>query len=83
MPGFNGLLFDPGNIDSIADAMIQIGDGSHDPQAMGRNSREIVARWSLERFAEGLNGAVEAALRRPAPSAGLIDRLVLWALQHR
>jgi glycosyltransferase involved in cell wall biosynthesis len=83
VPGFNGLLFDPGNVDSIADAMIQIGDGSHDPQAMGRNSREIVARWSLERFAEGLNGAVEAALRRPAPSAGLIDRLVLWALQHR
>jgi hypothetical protein len=42
-----------------------------------------VARWSLARFAEGLNGAVKAALRAPAPSAGVIDHLVLWALRHR
>ena len=82
-PGFNGFLFDPEDVNSITDAMIEIADGSHDPRAMGRNSQEIVARWSLARFAEGLNGAVEAALRAPVPSAGLIDRLVLWALRHR
>jgi 1,2-diacylglycerol 3-alpha-glucosyltransferase len=82
-PGFNGFLFDPEDVNSITDAMIEIADGSHDPRAMGRNGQEIVARWSLARFAEGLNGAVEAALRAPVPSAGLIDRLVLWALRHR
>ena len=82
-PGFNGFLFDPEDVNSITDAMIEIADESHDPRAMGRNSQEIVARWSLARFAEGLNGAVKAALRAPAPSAGVIDRLVLWALRHR
>jgi 1,2-diacylglycerol 3-alpha-glucosyltransferase len=83
VPGFNGLLFNPEDANSIAKVMVEITDGSHDPRAMGRNSQEIVARWSLARFAEGLNGAVKAALRAPAPSAGVIDRLVLWALRHR
>jgi glycosyltransferase involved in cell wall biosynthesis len=83
VPGINGLLFDPEDVTSIAQAMLEIGGGSHDHRAMGRSSQEIVARWSPARFAESLNGAVEASLRTPAPSAGLIDRLMLWTLRER
>jgi glycosyltransferase involved in cell wall biosynthesis len=83
VPGSNGLLFDPNDVSSIANAMVEIADGSYGRRAMGRNSQKIVGRWSLTRFAEGLNEAVEAAMRTQAPIPGLIDRLLLWMLRQR
>jgi 1,2-diacylglycerol 3-alpha-glucosyltransferase len=81
--GINGLLFDPYDVDALAEAMIEVADGSADRLAMGRASREIVARWSPERFAESLGSAVEAALGAPPPTRDVIDRLVLWGLRQR
>jgi glycosyltransferase involved in cell wall biosynthesis len=83
VPGSNGLVFDPYDVNSIANAMVEIANGSYDLRAMGRSSQEIVAQWSLARFAEGLNGAVEAAMLTQAPLPGLIDRLLLWTLRQR
>ncbi len=83
MPEINGLLFDPEDVDSIAESMRKIADGSRNPRAMGRKSQEIVARWSPVRFADSLYAAVEAALKRPPPSPGKIDRLLLWAMRER
>jgi glycosyltransferase involved in cell wall biosynthesis len=83
VPGSNGLLFDPDDVNSIASAMVEIADGSDGLRAMGRNSQTIVGRWSPARFAESLNEAVDAAMRRPVPLPGLIDRLLLWMLQER
>jgi glycosyltransferase involved in cell wall biosynthesis len=82
-PGINGLLFDPEDVTSIAEAMLEIGDGSHDPRTMGRKSQEIVARWPPVRFADGLHAAVETALQRRLPLPGKIDRLLLRALRER
>jgi glycosyltransferase involved in cell wall biosynthesis len=82
LPGFNGLQFDPLDVESIAQAMVEMA-GSSDCDTMGRNSRAVVARWSLTRFAEGLNGAVTAALRAPAANPGWADRLMLRAMRHR
>lgn len=81
--GINGLLFDPYDVDALAEAMIEVADGSADRLAMGRASREIVARWSPERFAESLGSAVEVALGAPPPTRDVIDRLVLWGLRQR
>jgi len=83
VPGFNGLQFNPRDVNSMADAMIEIANGSHDLHTMGRNSRDIVAQWSLTRFANSLNDAVLAAFRTPTPVLGWSDRLLLWALRHR
>jgi 1,2-diacylglycerol 3-alpha-glucosyltransferase len=83
VPGANGLLFNPEDVNSITKVMVEIADGSRDPRAMGRKSQEIVTRWSPTRFAEGLREAVEAALNRPPPSPGAVDRLLLWALRER
>jgi len=79
----NGLLFDPTDVDSIVQAIFQISHRSCDYRHMGRKSQEIIAQWSPHRFAEGLCGAVDAALRAPLPSPGLVDHLVLWALRKR
>jgi len=83
VPGSNGLLFDPDDVNSIANAMVEIADGTHGLRAMGRNSQMIVERWSPTRFAESLNEAVDAAMRRPVPLPGPIDRLLLWMLRER
>jgi glycosyltransferase involved in cell wall biosynthesis len=83
VPGVNGLLFDPYDVDDIAAAMIKIADGTCDREAMGRASREIVARWSPERFAESLSCAVETALGAGPPVADAIDHLLLWSLRQR
>src|SRR5215472_10349345 len=55
VPGSNGLVFDPHDVSSIANAMVEIANGSYDLRAMGRSSQKIVAQWSLARFAKGLN----------------------------
>ncbi len=83
VPGANGLLFNPEDVNSITKVMVEIADGSRDPRTMGRKSQEIVTRWSPTRFAEGLHEAVEAALNRPPPSPGALDRLLLWTLRER
>ena len=83
VPGSNGLLFDPDDVNSIASAMVEIADGAHRLRAMGRNSQTIVGRWSPTRFAESLNEAVDAAMRRPVPVPRPIDRLLLWMLRER
>ena len=83
VPGLNGLRFDPHDVTAIAKAMTEISSGSRDLCAMGRSSRDTVARWSLTRFADGLNSAVLAALRASPRAPGLMDQFLLWALQRR
>jgi glycosyltransferase involved in cell wall biosynthesis len=81
--GFNGWHFDPQDEGAMAHAMVRMADGSCDRNAMGRNSREIIARWSLARFVEGLNEALTAALRSPVARPSGLDRLLLWSLRTR
>ena len=52
-------------------------------RALGEASRQIIAHWGPERFADGLMQAVQAAVSRPPPRASLSDRALLWALAHR
>ena len=75
----NGFTFEPDDPGLLADRMLRI--ESMDPAdraAMGCRSQEIVAAFSLERFASGLGDAVsrvaEARSRRaPWPSRVLMD----------
>jgi len=79
--GANGYLFDPFDVDDMADAMCRMAALSDDERcAMGRRSEEIIADWGPERFAEGLWNAVQAAREPIKP--GLMSRLVLRALTN-
>jgi glycosyltransferase involved in cell wall biosynthesis len=59
--------------------------GASRPQlsAFGAASREIISEWGPERFALGLQQAVETALHMLPPRPSLIDRLLLRALLMR
>jgi len=68
--GANGFLFDPFDVDDMGDAMRRMATVSDaDRAAMGRRSREIIARWGPERFAEGLWAAVQVGARDDDGSA--------------
>ncbi len=78
--GVNGFTFDPFDVEELARRMYDLAHGNVDRAAMGRASREIIAGWGPERFADGLARAVEVALSVPRPRAGWADRAILRAL---
>jgi len=81
--GVNGFTVDPFDVAALADAMARVAADSCHRAAMGRFSREIVGRWSPDRFARNLAAAADAALRSGCPTPNMIDRLVLWVLKNR
>lgn len=81
--GRNGYTFDPYDVDTLAELMRKIAADDCDREAMGQASRDIIARWTPQTFAENLCKAAEAALSAPRPQANLLDNLLLWALMRR
>jgi glycosyltransferase involved in cell wall biosynthesis len=78
--GRNGFTFDPQHVPSLTERFVQLAGGVHDLNAMGRASREIIARWSPRTFANNLRDATESALERPRPARGFFNRMLLQAL---
>ena len=71
----NGWSFPAGDAAALAERMLRL--AWVDPEVrdrMGRRSREIVARWGLDRFADGALAAMQVSRR---PGAGLLPRLAL------
>lgn len=81
--GINGFSFDPYDIDSITDRMLQISGGGADRAGMGQASREIIQGWSPRTFAASMLKAAGAALACPRPQAGWLERALLWGLMRR
>jgi len=76
--GENGWTFAPGDAAGLATLMSRL--GSMPPSArrsMGDGSSRIIDEWSLERFAEGVDAALELSRR---PPAGFVSNLAtrLW-----
>jgi len=81
--GVNGHVFDPYEPEELADRLAAFSSGKEDLVAMGMASREIIGRWTPERFAEGMRRAVAAAASHGSPPASVLDRLLLQGLAHR
>jgi len=81
--GVNGFTFDPYNTEDMTQKMLQLTTSSAQLLAFGKASREIIAKWSLQRFADGLSQAVEVALSAPPPRSTWFNRLLVWVLGHR
>jgi 1,2-diacylglycerol 3-alpha-glucosyltransferase len=52
--GVNGFVFDPWDVDGLAELMTRMSDGSTDLAAMGQASREIISTWTPEAWARSL-----------------------------
>lgn len=81
--GYNGYIFDPYDVGALAGLMQKIAADDCDRAAMGQASRDIIARWTPQTFAENLCKAAEAAMNAPRPKANLLDKVLLWALMRR
>jgi glycosyltransferase involved in cell wall biosynthesis len=82
-PGYNGFLFDPFDVDELAQRLIEVAADPAWREAMGRESLKVIAEWSPERFADGLLQAARVALALPPPRLGLGEHLLLTFLQRQ
>jgi glycosyltransferase involved in cell wall biosynthesis len=82
--GANGFVFDPAQPGELAQRMGELAAMPAEQRAaMGRRSRENIARFSPESFAEGFWAAVECARKRGPARAGFATRALLAVLSRR
>ena len=81
--GENGFIFNPEDVEQLADLMLRISSRDCDRYAMGWASRAIISKWTPQTFADGLARAIEAAVGRPKHGPPLVDKLIFWGLSRR
>ena len=67
--GVNGFTFDPFDTESLARRMVEISDSCCDREAMGAQSRRIIAEWAPSRFGAALAQAIECSATSRAVSS--------------
>jgi glycosyltransferase involved in cell wall biosynthesis len=84
--GQNGFSFSPSDSEALADALVRIASAGCDRAAMGEASRDIIADWTPETFAQQLLHAARVAEEHAAPpSSGTswFNTFLLEALMRR
>jgi len=82
--GENGFTFDPENTSGLAACLARVaGFDPFDRERMGRRSRELVAAFTPDTFADGLSAAVACARRRVWAQKPWQTRLLLRLLARR
>jgi glycosyltransferase involved in cell wall biosynthesis len=82
--GANGILVDPTDTASISRALAAVMQAPPgECAAMGLRSRQIIADWGPDRFADGLARAADAAKDAPPRHLAVWDRALLRALSRR
>jgi glycosyltransferase involved in cell wall biosynthesis len=76
--GVNGYTFDPFSEESLAEVLNRMLARRCDWPEMGRASRDIIASWGLDRFAQNFWRACEAAIsaRRATGPKRLLRQLL-------
>jgi 1,2-diacylglycerol 3-alpha-glucosyltransferase len=82
--GENGFTFDPANIEALAGRLTQVAALDQARRiAMGQRSREIIAAFSPEAFAIGLEAAIACALARRRARQPWLTRVLVNLLARR
>ena len=80
-PEVNGWLIDPEDTYGMAEAIAELMTLSPERRAeMGGASERIVTDWGPERFASGLRGAAEIAIRSPRRKLTVWDRALFQVM---
>jgi 1,2-diacylglycerol 3-alpha-glucosyltransferase len=74
--GENGFTFFPEDTETLADLMVFISSGQVDLKAMSQASRDHIRAWGLKRFAQGLYGALQAAIQRQGSTVRLSRQVI-------
>lgn len=81
--GRNGFVFDAEDRGGLADRLLRVSADPARAEAMGRESRAIIAHWSPELFGQNLMKAAEVALSRPRRTSFLVQSPLYWALERK
>lgn len=82
--GHNGITFDPYDVSALTAALHRMAADTEVRTSMGAESRKLIANWTPEQFADGLEQAVEAAANAlHARRRSLAERVLLWTLLQR
>jgi glycosyltransferase involved in cell wall biosynthesis len=81
--GVNGFTFDPYNVEELARLMLKLSTLNSQLSTMGAASSRIVSEWGPERFAAGLEAAVDKALEVGPIRPTLLQRAILAGLLRR
>lgn len=82
-PGRNGITVDPWDVAGLAAALHNMAADEHGRKNMGACSQSLIANWTPETFADGLEQAAQAAIDVPLSPRPFADRLLLWSLLQR
>ena len=78
--GINGFVFGPDEVDVLANQMKRLTEDPDFAERAGKASKEIVARWDLDRCSRGLLEAAATAWKRKGrrmdPISGLVINLL-------
>lgn len=80
--GENGFIFDPGDIEALAEHLRFVSSNECPRELMGNASRRIIEDWDLQLFARNLCKAAELAKMAPRRVVGNCDKALLWTLIH-
>jgi glycosyltransferase involved in cell wall biosynthesis len=81
--GVNGFMFDPYNVEQLADMLSRISTFDYPLSALAAASAQHIAAWGPERFAAGMQAAVERAKQVGPVRANAIQRGILGLLTFR
>jgi glycosyltransferase involved in cell wall biosynthesis len=79
--GVNGFSFNPASVEELAAVLERMAKlPLQKREVMGSASKSIISNWGLERFSQGSQEAVRAAMSVSMKSAGILDRILLEIL---
>jgi len=84
--GQNGFSFNTGDVEEMAAKMISFINLSQDSKKqMGKCSKRIIDKWSLERFSQGAWEAIHYSIKHPKQKNNILDALIikLWNGRYR
>ena len=81
--GVNGFTFDPGDVEQLAQLMLEISAINFPLAQFGAESTRIIANWGPERFASGLKSAVDQAVSAGPVNPSWMQRALVRLLLRR
>jgi glycosyltransferase involved in cell wall biosynthesis len=79
--GVNGFSFNPASVEELAAVLEKMAElPLQKREAMGSASKSIISNWGPERFSQGSQEAVRAAMSVSMKSVGIFDHIILEIL---
>ena len=81
--GVNGFAINPADQPALTQIMVNLTNGTYNPEKMGEESRRIVDKLNTDLFGQGLNQAATIAVQKPVKRGSLVTKGLLKFLMSQ